>query len=142
VPKKILLVDDDPDLIEILKYELDSANYQVETAPNGEEALKILQNFIPNLIISDVTMPVMDGVDFFEALKNNPKTERIPVLILIWGPWPMSQCVNSGVWGMVLIPLTAVSKQHRSLISPVDRWWRLKLLQPITTRPGNYTREI
>jgi len=80
--KNILLVDDDPDLIEILRYELYAANYRVETASNGAVALKILENFQPNLIISDVTMPVMDGVDFFEALKKNPRTEKVPVLIL------------------------------------------------------------
>lgn len=75
---KILLVDDEPDIIEIVGYNLKNAGYQVFTANNGKEAILQAEKHQPHLIILDVMMPVMDGIETCETLRNNPKfTETI-----------------------------------------------------------------
>ena len=75
---KILLVDDEPDIIEIVGYNLKNAGYQVFTANNGKEAILQAEKHQPHLIILDVMMPVMDGIETCEILRNNPKfTETI-----------------------------------------------------------------
>jgi DNA-binding response OmpR family regulator len=80
--KRILVVDDEPDFLEILSVRLRAGGYEVEVAHNGEEALKKIQQFKPDLILSDVIMPKMDGVDFFHALRQDLQGRRIPVMIM------------------------------------------------------------
>ena len=70
---KILLVDDEPDIIEIVGYNLKNAGYQVFTANNGKEAIIQAEKHQPHLVILDVMMPVMDGIETCETLRNNPK---------------------------------------------------------------------
>ena len=68
---RILLVDDEPDVIEIIKYNLDQEGYNVMTASNGKEALKKAQKNPPHLIIIDVMMPEMDGIEACEQLRSD-----------------------------------------------------------------------
>ncbi len=67
---KILLVDDEPDILEIVSYNLKSEGYQVYTAENGEEALKKAVKKTPDLVILDVMMPVMDGIEACEKMRK------------------------------------------------------------------------
>jgi CheY-like chemotaxis protein len=80
--KKILLVDDEPDVLKIVKLRLETAGYTVATAVNGQEALDCIFRECPNLVVSDVLMPIMDGFTLYKKLKSNPTTADIPVLIL------------------------------------------------------------
>ena len=68
---KILLVDDEPDVIEIIRYNLDQEGYKLYTASDGKEALKKAKKNIPHLIIMDVMMPKMDGIEACEQLRND-----------------------------------------------------------------------
>lgn len=68
---KILLVDDEPDVVEIIKYNLEQEGYNVKTASNGKEALKKAKKIIPHLIIMDVMMPEMDGIEACENLRSD-----------------------------------------------------------------------
>ena len=68
---KILLVDDEPDVIEIIRYNLDQEGYKLYTARDGREALKKAKKNIPHLIIMDVMMPNMDGIEACEHLRND-----------------------------------------------------------------------
>jgi len=81
MPKKILVVDDEKDIVEMLKYNLQKEGYKVITAYNGKEALDRAQQY-PDLILLDIMMPVMDGLQALKALKQNKETESIPVLFL------------------------------------------------------------
>ena len=67
---EILIVDDEPDLLDLLKFELESVGYTVRTAENGIEALECLKTFNPALIITDLGMPKMDGLTFLKTLRN------------------------------------------------------------------------
>ncbi|MFW9819826.1 MAG: PleD family two-component system response regulator [Candidatus Thorarchaeota archaeon] len=80
----ILIVDDNEDILFHLKLLLEDNNYIVKTAVNGNEALKLLSKLKspPDLIVSDIMMPVMNGHDFFTAVSNTPQWNRIPFLFL------------------------------------------------------------
>ena len=80
--KKILIVDDDPVTLKMLEKFLLSAGYWVAKATNGKEALYIADDFLPDLIILDIVMPVMDGTEAMERLEKNPRTKNIPVMFL------------------------------------------------------------
>jgi two-component system alkaline phosphatase synthesis response regulator PhoP len=69
---RILLVDDEPDVIEIIKYNLEQEGYKVKTASNGKEALKKARKNTPHLIIMDVMMPDTDGIEACEQLRKDP----------------------------------------------------------------------
>jgi len=70
---KILLVDDEPDIIEILRYNLTQEGYDVITAKDGESAIKKAENNHPHLIIMDIMMPKMDGIEACSIIRSNPK---------------------------------------------------------------------
>ena len=78
----ILLFDDDPDVIEIIKYNLDQEGYNVKTASNGNEALKKADKKIPHLIIMDVMMPDMDGIEACEHLRKDTRFNDTIIMFL------------------------------------------------------------
>ena len=80
--KKILIVDDDSVTLGMLEKILLSAGYWVAKATNGKEALYTADDFLPDLIILDIVMPVMDGTEAMERLEKNPRTKNIPVMFL------------------------------------------------------------
>ena len=81
-PKKLLLIDDDPNLILLVKDYLEFRGYEVVTAENGREALEVLEQQTPDMIICDVMMPEMDGYSLVSTIRSDPKTSWIPVLFL------------------------------------------------------------
>lgn len=80
--KKLLLIDDDPNLILLVKDYLEFKGYEVVTANHGGEAMRILDEEIPDLIICDVMMPEMDGYNFVQEIRQNPSLEWLPVIFL------------------------------------------------------------
>ena len=79
---KILVVDDDPDIVEILRYNLSLAGYKVESASNGKECIKKAKLFIPEVILLDVMMPEMDGIEACSLLKEIPSLINTRVIFL------------------------------------------------------------
>ena len=79
---KILVVDDEPDIIEILQFNLENEGYQVFSALNGKEALKLAEMHIPHLIILDLMMPVMDGIETCERLRMDKKFNNSLIMFL------------------------------------------------------------
>lgn len=80
--KKILVTDDDRDLVEALNTRFKSEGYEVVTAYNGEECLRKAKENCPDLIIMDVAMPVMDGYTVVTKMKEDEDLSHIPVIIL------------------------------------------------------------
>ena len=78
----ILLVDDEPDILEFLGYNLRKEGYIVYTAADGKEAINIAKQINPHLIILDVMMPVMDGIETCAELKKIPKLENTLIVFL------------------------------------------------------------
>ena len=79
---KILVVDDDPDIVEILSYNLSLAGYQVKSASNGKECVKKAKLFLPEIILLDVMMPEMGGVEACSLLKKIPSLVNTRVIFL------------------------------------------------------------
>jgi len=79
---KILLVDDEPDILEIVGYNLSQEGYQIFTAKNGKEAISQAEKHNPHLIILDVMMPVMDGVEACEKLRAIPQFSETVITFL------------------------------------------------------------
>ncbi len=82
MPKKILVVDDEKDMVAVLLQRLKAYGYEVASAGDGEEALRTIKKEKFDLIILDIMMPVMDGTELGQILKNDPKTKNIPLLFL------------------------------------------------------------
>lgn len=82
MPKSVLVVDDDQSLRELLRLHLSAAGYAVSTASDGIEAGYAVLKSLPDLIITDVNMPHMDGYQFVEALKADKSLPPIPVIFL------------------------------------------------------------
>jgi putative two-component system response regulator len=78
----VLIVEDNPILREGLQEMLELEGFQVFTAAHGQEALAEMENFLPDLILSDIAMPVMDGYEFFSTVRGNPKWVTIPFVFL------------------------------------------------------------
>ena len=80
--KKILIVDDEAEVRDLIKAGLAKTNYATQTASSGTEALEICKKDKPDLILLDIAMPIMDGYQVCEKLKQDHETSNIPVLFL------------------------------------------------------------
>ncbi|MBI5058763.1 response regulator [candidate division KSB1 bacterium] len=79
---KILVVDDEEDILELLRYNLSREGHQVVTATSGEQALKIVNDSSPDAVILDLMLPGVDGLDLCRTLKSNVETVNIPIIML------------------------------------------------------------
>ena len=82
MPSKILIVDDEPDILEFVKYLLERESYKIETAENGVEAIRKAKSFEPELILMDVMMPVMDGIEACRQIKSQHDTKNVFIMFL------------------------------------------------------------
>ena len=79
---KILVVDDEPEVVELVEFNLKQAGYAVTTAADGAEALKKARAQTPDLIVLDVMLPEMDGLEVCKILRHEPATARVPIIML------------------------------------------------------------
>jgi len=82
MPKRVIVVDDDKEIREIITFVLARNGFEVTSASNGQQLHAMLMQFIPNLIILDVMMPGEDGYQICNTLRSNPQTRHIPVIIM------------------------------------------------------------
>jgi len=83
MPKsQILVVDDEEDILELVRFNLSKEGYQVICAATGEKAVEIAQSGLPDLIVLDLMLPGMDGLEVAKFLKNNPESQNIPIVML------------------------------------------------------------
>jgi DNA-binding response OmpR family regulator len=81
-PRKILVADDEPDVLNLVELNLQRAGFEVLKAENGERALQIAREQHPALVVLDLMMPGLNGLDVTKQLKKDPKTSGIPILML------------------------------------------------------------
>ena len=94
--KEILVVDDDSDTLEIVSELLLDAGYQVRTARCGLEALTRIRRSLPDLLLVDLFMPVMDGWQLLDELKSEPSLKRLPPTVMMTA-WPRPVDLPQGV---------------------------------------------
>ena len=82
---RVLIVDDSETIVNFLRMVLESEKYEVDTALDGTDGLAKVQRALPDVIVTDSIMPVMDGFSLLRALRSDPATEAIPVIMLTSG---------------------------------------------------------
>jgi CheY-like chemotaxis protein len=82
IAKKILIVEDDPFVLDMYTTKLKMNNITTIQSDNGKKALEVLEKEVPDLILLDIVMPHMDGFELLSELKQNQKTKNIPVILL------------------------------------------------------------
>lgn len=80
--ERILVVDDEQDILELIRYNLSREGYQIDAVTSGEEAIKIARDRQPDLIILDLMLPGIDGLDVCRLLKGETRTAHIPIIML------------------------------------------------------------
>ena len=78
----VLLIDDEKPWLEVLSLAMENEPFKIVTAESGEMALKKMHTKTPDLILSDVRMPVMNGFDLFEKVRNDPKLKQVPYVFM------------------------------------------------------------
>ena len=120
--KRVLLAEDHADTAEMVKFGLESLDYEVEVAENGLEAVKKAASECPDLIVMDIMMPVMDGLQATSQIRQNPKTKDIPVLAAtaLSAPGDEEKCLMSGCNGYIAKPFTCrqLDAAIKQLFSP------------------------
>ena len=116
--KRILLAEDDPATIEVVKQELEILGYEVMVAENGAEAVGIVSSELPDLIVLDIRMPKMDGLQAASRIRKNPKTQAIPILAATAKAMPgdREKCLASGCDDYIAKPFT-----HRELGATIEK---------------------
>jgi len=79
---RVLVVDDEPTIRDLVAEALSEAGFEIGTASNGVEALTVMQNWVPEVIVLDLMMPRLDGTGFTELMRLDPRYAEVPVLLL------------------------------------------------------------
>jgi DNA-binding response OmpR family regulator len=95
VPAKILIVDDDPDMVELLRLALTQAGYSACTATTGTEALAEAQRSSPDLVVLDLLLPGLNGFNVCESLRRNPATASVPIIMITVLPGQFPRLVGA-----------------------------------------------
>ena len=82
MPNTVFIVEDDPDIAEVLKFNLEHRGYKVFWEENGENAYEIILKVVPDILILDIALPGISGIELCRYLKNDPRTKCIPIIIL------------------------------------------------------------
>ncbi len=103
----ILIVDDEPDLLEMVALRLRAQNYQVETAESGTKALELFAATPPDLVILDIMMPVMDGLQVCEKIRTGGVRPDVPILFLTarGEDWDLLSGYTRGADGYLIKPV-------------------------------------
>ncbi len=80
--QSVVVVEDEPDILEVLSYNLRREGFEVETSNDGEEGLKLIQQHRPDLVLLDLMLPNMDGLDICRTIKSDQNTGHIPVIMV------------------------------------------------------------
>ena len=108
---RILIAEDQPEGLELLEAYLDAADYDIETAADGEDTLKKVQSFRPDLILLDVMMPRISGFEVCKRIRSSPATRDISILMItaLDQPSDIERAVEAGTDDFVSKPISKVA---------------------------------
>lgn len=138
VPQKILVVDDEPLIAKLVKVAFEKSGYVVRTASNGYEALELVKEFGPDLILLDIVMPAMDGYEVVAQLRSKFRTSQIPIVFLTMKRELEDKVkgLQTGVDDYITKPFSLEELQVR-VTSTLIKNSALRTLHPLTGLPGN-----
>jgi two-component system sensor histidine kinase/response regulator len=112
---KILIIDDEPDNFDVIDALLDREGYALSYVANGQQALELLAYFQPDIILLDVMMPQMNGIQFCEKFKSNPQWTHIPVIMItaLTDKEDLSQCMSVGADDFISKPVNGMELRSR-----------------------------
>jgi len=110
--RKILLVEDNPATVDIIQTELEFLGYDSAIAENGQKAVDLAATYRPDLIVMDISLPKLDGLEATTLIRNNSKTQNIPILAATARALPgdREKCIQAGCDDYIAKPFT-----HREL---------------------------
>ncbi|MEE9550265.1 MAG: response regulator [Candidatus Binatia bacterium] len=110
--RKILLVEDNPATVDIIQTELEFLGYDSAVAENGQKAVDLAATYRPDLIVMDISLPKIDGLEATTLIRNNSKTQNIPILAATARALPgdREKCIQAGCDDYIAKPFT-----HREL---------------------------
>ncbi|MDZ8186429.1 MAG: hybrid sensor histidine kinase/response regulator [Nostoc sp. ChiSLP02] len=111
----ILVIDDEPDNFDVFETLLDGENYQLYYAPGGQQALNRLHSFQPDLILLDVMMPDLDGMEVCQRIKADPKWQAVPVIMVtaLTAKEDLARCLATGADDFISKPVNGVELRAR-----------------------------
>jgi two-component system, sensor histidine kinase and response regulator len=111
----ILVIDDEPDNFDVVETLLNSENYQLYYAPSGQQALNRLNSFQPDLILLDVMMPDLDGMEVCQRIKADPKWQAVPIIMVtaLTAKEDLARCLATGADDFISKPLNGVELRAR-----------------------------
>lgn len=116
---KILVIDDDEDILELLTYNLKKENYEVRSAENGLRGLEVAREFQPDIILIDIMMPVMDGIQAGKAIKSELKNTHLIYLTARAEEYSEVAAFEAGADDYITKPI-----KPRALLSRIQAWFR------------------
>jgi len=130
---RVLIVDDEADILEMLKYNLEKEGYEVKTAADGKKALTVAKSFLPELILMDIMMPIMDGVEACRQLRTLPEMLNTYIIFLTARTEEYSEVAafDVGADDYLTKPI-----KPRALMSRINGLFRREAQRAATTEDG------
>jgi two-component system alkaline phosphatase synthesis response regulator PhoP len=96
---RVLVVDDESDFIQLLKYNLENQGFDILTASDGMEALNVARRELPDVVLVDLMLPDIDGFSVCEILRSQPSTSKVPIIVVsaLDGEYVRSRGIRAGV---------------------------------------------
>ncbi len=141
-PTRILVVDDEKNILDIIRFNLEVEGYEVFTAQEGEEALRLAQEVKPDLILCDIMMPEMDGLEVCRRLKEDGRTNQVPVVMLSAKTQPHDKVasIEAGADDFITKPFDFSDLVARIIVNLI-RAKQKRDVSPLTGLPGNISIE-
>lgn len=114
---RIVACDDEPHILEGLRHLLRASDRRIETASSGKEALQMIAKQIPDLLIVDIMMPEMSGLDVVGTLRNEETTRDLPIVILTAKGQAQDAAMAQEVWGATVVAKPFSPKKIRDLVA-------------------------
>jgi len=128
--KKILIVEDDLDIVDLLQSQVKALGHDSIVAGNGKQAVDMATSQLPHLILMDIMLPVMDGLDATRQIRQNPKTSSIPIIAVtaLSSRKDKEKCLQSGCDDYLSKPFTQFTRLQ--LGSRIEKLLRSSEKQP------------
>ena len=113
--KKALLVEDHPDLLEILTWQMEAMGFSIITANNGKEGVKKAMEEVPHLILMDIMMPGLDGLEATRMIRSNPETKDTLIMAstALYKESELKSCIEAGCNDYIVKPFTLQELQEK-----------------------------